>query len=378
MSQPSELFSVLQGHALDSSEMSWASFLLAWRGVWEAITTSESDIDHIILYLERHDLIQLGKDVDSLLLARNLVFSIIGWQTMLYRPGTGSCSQRELAIVDETEGFRGQAHLSLRHSQAACNKRPHEFLMGFGVMLPCRDFSAMSSDEDKKAIRQMRTVAPDLFNTNLLSSLGGVRLIWTDVLSCHLEFDDVSHTMYLYRFPSFCIAHLQSTQGDRAKSTLHACAAPHNNSSHWATTEDVDELLSEILLSYRLLFGQDKDSRALFRVGKVCSPHGCIPVIDGALASLCGRKTCDVFNFKERAVYDLQQDFPVLKSRLVTAMRHLASKRPRTWRELWQDKRDSGAWLTFWAVIIIGGIGLVLAFIQTVLSAVQVAVSVKK
>jgi type VI protein secretion system component VasF len=74
----------------------------------------------------------------------------------------------------------------------------------------------------------------------------------------------------------------------------------------------------------------------------------------------------------ERAKYNLARDFPILRSRLAVLLQHLAQTKPRTWRELWQDKRDSSAWLTFWAVIIIGAAGLVLGLLQVVLQAVQV------
>jgi hypothetical protein len=40
---------------------------------------------------------------------------------------------------------------------------------------------------------------------------------------------------------------------------------------------------------------------------------------------------------------------------------------------IWKDKRDSAHWLTFWAVIIIGGAGLLLGFMQVLLQAIQLA-----
>jgi hypothetical protein len=75
----------------------------------------------------------------------------------------------------------------------------------------------------------------------------------------------------------------------------------------------------------------------------------------------------------ERESYDLSCDFPILRSKLAILHRHLENKKPRTWKALWQDKRDSASWLTFWAVIIIGGLGIILAFLQVVLQIVQIA-----
>ena len=52
-------------------------------------------------------------------------------------------------------------------------------------------------------------------------------------------------------------------------------------------------------------------------------------------------------------------------------------KNQRSWKELWLDKRDSASWLTFWAVLVIGGLGILLALIQVVLQVVQVATELK-
>lgn len=41
-------------------------------------------------------------------------------------------------------------------------------------------------------------------------------------------------------------------------------------------------------------------------------------------------------------------------------------------RSLWKDKRDIMRWYTFWAVVILGGVNLVVAVAQTGLSSAQV------
>jgi len=40
--------------------------------------------------------------------------------------------------------------------------------------------------------------------------------------------------------------------------------------------------------------------------------------------------------------------------------------------------RDSASWFTLWAVLIIGGIGIMLAFIQVILQIMQVALQFKQ
>ncbi len=143
----------------------------------------------------------------------------------------------------------------------------------------------------------------------------------------------------------------------------------------WASESDISGLLNEILLSYRLLFGQDKEARKLFRSLK---PFEDLPkeAHDPLLASLCGRKSFDAFELGEQHMtYRVAHDFPMLRCRLASLKMQLSVSKPRGWGELWRDRRDSAHWFTFWAVIIIGGAGLLLSFLQVVLQIVQVAQS---
>lgn len=141
--------------------------------------------------------------------------------------------------------------------------------------------------------------------------------------------------------------------------------------------DEVSQLLREIVLSYRLRFGQEKASRQYFRSIR---PFDGIPEEgrDRVLTALCGQKRFKVgYEVRDREIYVLARDFPVLASRIALLLRHLSSKRPRTWKQLWDDKRDSASWFTFWAVLIIGGTGIILAFIQVILQTVQIALQLK-
>jgi len=292
---------------------------------------------------------------------------------MLYRPDSGSCHRSELAIVDETNGHLGHSHMSLRQQQIACLKSLPEFLLGFGILIPSRNPNrSMQCADGGGTDKGTSTVVGASFNAHLLSTISRIKIRWMDCLACHLEFDDSTSTLYLFRYPSFCIANLPLEAGERnSLTTLHACGAAVAT-PHCGTPEDIDQLLCEILMTYRLLF-KDKASRKLFRSMR---PFGKTPSSghDHILASLCGRKHPMIsLELMTREVYDLRVDFPILGNRLLPLMQHLSQRRPRTWRELWNDKRDSASWFTFWAVLIIGGVGLMLAFVQVVLQAVELA-----
>ena len=355
-----------------------ASFLVLWREVWVESQTPASSVDSIVRCLLQREILRQVDEPTSISCARNLVFAIIGWQTMLYHPDMGSCDHGQLAIADETNGHSDHAHLCLKQDQSACKRPLCEFLKGFGVMLPCRNFSAVFSEEDKEAFRKCSNLSSSNLNAHLLTKVGRIHIKWTDVLACHLELDRTTNTLYLFRYPSFCAVHLHTQYPEPSKATLHACAAPPGTVAHWATVDEITDLLQEILLSFRLLFGQDKSSRKHFRETHPFdgTPENCR---DEVLMSLCGRKQCSTdYRLRERDIYDLQHDFPILRSRIAVLMNHFSNIRPRTWRELWDDKRDSASWYTFWLVLIIGGVGILLAFLQVVFQIVQTVLQIKQ
>lgn len=93
---------------------------------------------------------------------------------------------------------------------------------------------------------------------------------------------------------------------------------------------------------------------------------------DSLLVQLCSGKSSGV-PIQEREFYRLRRDFPILRSRLATLQYQMTNLKPRGWKEIWNDKRDSAQWLTFWAVIFIGGSGILLSLIQMLLQAAQLA-----
>lgn len=370
--EPQETFSCLPAFRHDSEKQSQESFVTLWQEICRHMTTNASiSIDDIISRLAQNHIILLSSDNSSLNNARNLVFTVIGWQTMLYRSDLGSCVRTHLAIADEMDGHKGQANICLKQSQNCCKKSMHEFLLGFGVLLPPRNFTISEVSENKQAFRETRVADAAAFNAYLLTSLGGLNIKWIDSIACHLDLDRDSNTVFLFRFPSFCAINTRVERATaQSKSVIHACAAPYS-SGQWATEDDVQQMLIETLLSYRLLFGQSKLGRRFFRKLK---PFEGVPQkgTDSFLMALCGHKKYEpIPKLRERDIYDLPRDFPIYRSRLAVLICHLNARKPRSWKELWQDKRDSASWLTFWVVLIFGGLGILLALLQVILQIVE-------
>ena len=244
------------------SNIWFESFMALWNEVWTETQAPGPSVDSIAQSLLSKKSLQQDAENISPDQARSLVFAILGWQTMLYRPDFGSCSGSQLAIADETNGYRGHAHMCLKQYHTACKKALCDFLKGFGVMLPCQNFSALSTDDDKHAFERYSTFSPTTLNAHLLCRVGRFNIAWTDSLSCHLELDRSSNTLYIFRYPSFCLVQLEDAEAFHT--TLHACATHSKSDAHWATASDVNIMLEEVLLSYRLLLDSISSPESFF------------------------------------------------------------------------------------------------------------------
>ena len=139
-----------------------------------------------------------------------------------------------------------------------------------------------------------------------------------------------------------------------------------------------------MLLSYRLLFAQDKKSRRLF--SRLCRDLKKQNQYDPFFDDLCTAKlqTLEKRYPKLRGKLDPRgsvfyaSEFECLGSRLLKLQQFGERHKPRKLLDLYKDKRDSEKYFTFWAVIWIGGATIVLGIMQVLLSAAQLAVSYKQ
>ena len=364
---------VNQGHFQENDR--WKAFTVVFLKIADYVCSEKcTTIDEITSQLVEDWLITSDIDNQRLLSVRYMVFSILGWQTMPYRPAVIQENPEEFTIQDEQNGYRGQAYISLLQDIRTGSKEIlGELLMGFGVPLPSKNICLSDDTEEQKIFHQRLEISTKALNANLLVSIAGIRIRWIDNLTCHMEYNPATKELYLFRFPLFCLSCLSSTKKD-SRSVIHSFATASNYICQWATESDIDCMLREILQSYRLLFGQSKKSRALFRL---INPYAGLSanLHDPILATLCSSRSCHLLDLSERGTYYLPQDFPVLRYRISMLQMHLSKTAPRTWSQLWHDKRDSAQWLTFWAVISFGACGTLLALLQVILQLVQVVMT---
>lgn len=316
--------------------------------------------------------------------AKQLVFAALGWLTMLYKPNLSNFTAGEFAILDETDGYRGGSQVCLVQLPHSSKQDLPSFLLGFGLMLPPRDYCVVDAPDDKKMFQKTKAITAKDFNAHVLTKVCGLRIQWVDCLSCHLELDRHSGTLFLFRYPSFCVSTLgrrkQSGTKQPPDDVIHRCGLQESGTIDipWASQRDIVELLKEILLSYRLLFGQSSQSRHLFRQ---LQPFAGIPSQghDQFLPLICGKSKCPCpVTLVERDEYDMAGDFPHLRSRLVLLNSYASGKRPRSILQLWRDKRDSTAWIAFWSVLIFGSASIFLRVLQTAFQILQFVQGLKQ
>lgn len=193
-------------------------------------------------------------------------------------------------------------------------------------------------------------IFPREMTAEMLQELAGVTFVWTDDITKHLVLDTKKKSVGLYSHVAFVYLH---TEAGTESSLYKLGLVPYHH------------LLTEIFESYLLLFGDTERSRKLFND---VDPEGRSPGYFD-IFSLNGR-----LDSNPKWLYNSNEDFPVFGDRLIELKSLL---KPKGLRGLWRDTRDSLQWYTFWAVAVIGGIGLFLGFVQMVVGAVQAYASLK-
>jgi hypothetical protein len=167
-------------------------------------------------------LFDAGDTDDEKRMARTFVFAVLGWQTMLYKPAFGTCPSQQLAIADELNGYTGQAFMTLKQDHSRIKCCLPDFLLGFGLMLPKQNVFLSEDGEDRQAFEKISIINPGEFNAALLQSLARINIEWVDVMAPHLEFDKATNTLFLFRYPSFCMANIPSENDSNASGVIHA------------------------------------------------------------------------------------------------------------------------------------------------------------
>lgn len=158
-------------------------------------------------------------------------------------------------------------------------------------------------------------------------------------------------------------------------SLLHDFGSPNNP----ITSEYVADTMQEILDSYALVFVQSHSAREEYRKRARDTASQGRP-IDPLLDELCGfnRIWAPVMRLGPViSSFDALSHFPILGGRLIELQAFMHTRRARGLRAIYQDRRDSFQWWTFWAVVWFGGISIPIALCQMSLAVVQVWIALQ-
>ncbi|KAH8703632.1 hypothetical protein BGW36DRAFT_443975 [Talaromyces proteolyticus] len=251
-------------------------------------------------------------------------------------------------------------------------------------------------------------------NYSSLSTIGRVKLKWVDTLTAHLAFDRSTRVLSVYRFPSFCATKVLCNGDVQVLKSITQKLL--HSQCYTDTSEEESALHREILLSYRLLFGQSSSSRKLLgqllsqsstKASKKYSQRSSTisSVItddnDPFLVTICTTPLLSHWRFlgftglnkastllpgtifpssaldingqlQESDTYSVRNDFPVFGPRLLILQRYNMRQQPSRVRDLWRDRRNPLQWYTFWAVLWIGGVSIILAVLQVLVGVAQI------
>ena len=183
---------------------------------------SQPSIDHTIEHLIAKKFLQPVSGGNDMHLHRNLVFAMLGWQTMLYRPSFGTSPPQQLSIVDDFEGCQNQCFLAFKQDLSSAKRPLKDFLLGFGLLIPPKNTCISEDTEERQAFESIMTVEPEVLNADVLDSIAHINISWIDTLALHLEFNKATNTVFLFRYPSFCVANVTGdSSNESVKGVIH-------------------------------------------------------------------------------------------------------------------------------------------------------------
>jgi hypothetical protein len=373
-----------------------------------ARTVEEPSIDHII-----EEVVSLGiisgealKVIRLHNIARSIVFCCVGWISMLFTPVWSEPSAKlssDFLVFDRSHG--PVELISQSQPIGIARSSLGEMMRTFGQLLPCQ--TAQTSNAGTDAAFASDSFYVSLLNVSTLSNIASIKIKWITHLSSHLRFDKNNRTLSIFALPSFCEVSRThaSDSGNSAPSryvvlsgrfvstelTKSSIVESYYDDFTKPTDFSNDALLREITRSYRLIFADDERSRRRYlnherkRLIKYKMVH------DPYLQDCCvgyqpGHRIAPTS-------YHKKHDFPIFEARLSELQEYVQRQNPSTIKMLWNDQRNFLQWysavnvpgryvssanndrVTLWAVVVVGSLGILFAFVQTTLSAVQVYIA---
>jgi hypothetical protein len=316
-----------------------------------------------------------------------LVFQCVGWLTALFDPSP-DLSKTHLYLRKMDCGSRRRRLVRKTVIRQFCvnigdgNRPLPQLLDRFGSLLP-RPECVRRSEAAGGLECGSECLIASYISFHSLRQVLGIKLEWVDVLNQHLEFDQSSGVLRVFRLPSICRLMYRDVDGTLLNQLFHENEEEYDERprSPQSQVVDIQDFLVEVLLSYRLIFGRKRRSRKEIRRSlegkKDAWQKECR--YDPLLETLCtepedSRAVLGLYNDLEAKKFDdyISVDkFPFLARRLFDLQRFSMAQNPHGWRRLWADRRNITTWFTIWAVVIIGGLTLLFQMLQFIFQVYQ-------
>ncbi|RFU28345.1 hypothetical protein B7463_g8000, partial [Scytalidium lignicola] len=162
-------------------------------------------------FLRSYNGISVDEIIEHLVESASCVHSIRGWQSILFLPSFEADPVHELAIRRAYgEPNSGLLFDTYSVSLDLADRQLAILLKAYGNLLPARCCSENVVSELAKVVYSWTSLSPSDTNAYLLHTLLRMDIRWVDTLALHLDYDQSTRTLSLFRYPSFCIAMLQS------------------------------------------------------------------------------------------------------------------------------------------------------------------------
>lgn len=154
-------------------------------------------------YLRSRSLVR-EEQSEEVTLSQYFVFCLIGAMTCLYHASSPGSSEdydwRDFKIqsVCASTSHRFWCYFGSVSTGLSFHGPVSTFLAGFGDVLPLTD------GEGRSAVSEEALLDPNQFNANVMQRTLKMKIIWTDTLGAHLDFDSESNTIFLFRQASLC------------------------------------------------------------------------------------------------------------------------------------------------------------------------------
>lgn len=136
--------------------------------------------------------------------ARHVIFCLLGWLTLLYRPALPTKGVDGLSIDSQSFPFFAGDTQPITQ----CSRPFLEVVQVFRSLGKLLDeTSSPQSEHCQSSI----TLRPSNFDAAILTTIGELTICWTDAIGSHLEIDIINQKLFVFRIPSFL--RIQAGQG---------------------------------------------------------------------------------------------------------------------------------------------------------------------